>query len=161
MNHDAQAKITVRERAIAIGAIALPVLLLVWLHVAVVTEWRDARRLAADGIAVDAQVVGLDAVDVPRSEGYRVTYEYPVAAGDDATTVRSATSAVDRATYEALEVGGVVEVRYDTADPSRVAVSRNDRFATMVLIAAVVDGMVVAAALVIVRTARRDAKPAV
>lgn len=158
---DAPARVTVGERAIALAALAIPVVLFVWLHVAVVTEWREARTLAADGIAVDAQVVGLDAADVPRSDGYRITYEYPVETGDGAPTVLSATTAVDRATYEALEVGGFVEVRYDPTDPGRVAVSRNDRLATMLFIAAVVDGMIALAAVVIVRTTRRDAKSAV
>ncbi len=145
---------TLRAGLIAVAALSLPLIFIVWLHWTVAAEWRGSRSLAADGVSAVAEVVATDASTGPRTEGYRVTYRYLVVGPNGTSTSFSGTRAVDRATYDSLEVGGTVEIRYDPADEARSDIARNDRLATMLVVLVVVDISLVGAGVVIARSAR-------
>ncbi|MEZ5236190.1 MAG: hypothetical protein R2749_26370 [Acidimicrobiales bacterium] len=68
------------ERAVAVVALAVPIVLLVGLHVMAARAWSRSRALAATGRAANAEVVERTAAGAPRSEGYSVTYRFHVPA---------------------------------------------------------------------------------
>lgn len=147
-----------RERVIGFGVIALTVGLLVWLHAAVVVEWQRSTSLAADGVAVQGEVIETESLAGPRSDGYRVTYRYVAPAADGRPTQFTATRDVDRATYDSMSVGYRIEVRYDPEDPQRSDVARNDRLAMMLFIVGILDLLLAVAAVRIVQGVRQRPK---
>ena len=147
-------RVSLRDAAIAVAALLVPLIFVGWLHWMVLDEWRTSRSLASTGVATVAGVLDAEADIGPRSEGYRVTYRYDVIGSNGATATRVATTSVDRATFDSIDIGQTVDIRYDPDDPSRSDIARNDRLTTMVAIMVLVDLALVGVVVAIVRSSR-------
>ncbi|MGE0729867.1 MAG: DUF3592 domain-containing protein [Acidimicrobiia bacterium] len=146
------------ERAVAVVALAVPIVLLVALHVMAARAWSRSRALAATGRAANAEVVERTAAGAPRSEGYSVTYRFHVPAAPGlAEREWLATRPVDRATHDATAAGATILIRYDPSDPSRSDIARNDHVTTVLVLTGTIDLALAGVAVHIVRSGRRQA----
>ncbi|MEZ5236179.1 MAG: DUF3592 domain-containing protein [Acidimicrobiales bacterium] len=134
------------QRVLAIVAVALVAVAVVWVHASTWAAWTRSGDLANTGRATIATVEGTESFDTGSDKSYSVSYAYKAVDEQGRATDETGQQDVDEATFERANVDRTIEVRYDPAEPTRSAVARSDDLRTRYLAVVVFDVAVLVAA---------------